>query len=33
MKLIRIRSDDSVEMIGVPKIFTDTVYTSIVEIY
>lgn len=33
MKLIRVRSDDSVEMISVPKIFSDSVFISTVEIY
>lgn len=34
MKLIRVRSDDSVEMISVPKIFTtDSTYTSTLGIY
>lgn len=33
MKLIRVRSDDSVEMISVPKIFSDTMTVSTVEIY
>ena len=33
MKLIRVRSDDSVEMISAPKIFSDIVFISTVEIY
>lgn len=33
MKLIRVRSDDSVEIISVPKIFNDVMIISTVEIY
>lgn len=33
MKLIRVRSDDSVEMISVSKIYDDNIFISTVEIY
>ena len=33
MKLIRVRSDDSVEIISVPKIFSDVMIVSTVEVY